>query len=559
MKGKSTEEDLRKMGDEFIEHKKALIAEEMNNLEGKDLILTISLLERVIGFKIIAEGSGTNHKRFDFYVQILPQMFNFGVSITVPHVKPGTKQVSAVSAANLFMVTATVDEEFSPVRTAKKRKGKDTLYTDYPIVGSKYGSEVVPGFVPIHLSIEMYAPSGQEYISLLKCWYPNKRGPNAKKYTPDIDHPHDYVDPKACQVFSEILTHILEQTGYTVTTEIEIPDYYYPAPAQMGFAVPAFSTGLQKNIKPEQVTKADYPYDKTYTYLSHEKPNSKVQIQLNILDSIPEERLEKIERSLKENLSPYGLKCLYLVLEGCSQNQRTNYFIFDTNRALDIMGHGRDRRGIHYTRNKNRLQRSLDELTRINFNFETRIPAKGKKRKEEVTRFIAPLISTNGKFETWEVEEGKPVEEGTLIKDGIIIYFHPEIYKFIENRYTTIPHEFLKIDAGNKPNAILLYSYIANQWRIGWTQYHGVIKQPIRQILDGCGLLKRLPKRKNQQRTFIDKIKDDLKWLKSKRQFWIKRLAFQTRNKPHLDHMITIEMADNHPFKVSMKRQIKKE
>jgi hypothetical protein len=362
------------------------------------------------------------------------------------------------------------------------------------------------------------------------------------------------IEPGANEYFGELLKGILEGAGYVVI--IKVPDYYYPAPAQMGFVAPAFGIGLQRKVKPEKIIEE---YGDTYVYLSHEKPKSKIQVQFNFLDNIPEERLEGIERSLKENLSPYGLKCLYLVLQGCAQNQRTNSFVFDTNRSLDSMGHERDKRGIHYTRNKKRVLRSLEELTRINFNFETRIPAKGKKDKEEVTRFIHPLISTTGKFETWEVKKGEPAEKGKLIRDGILIYFHPEIYKFIENRYTTIPHEYLKIDAGNRPHAILLYSYIANQWRIGWNQYKGTIKQPMRQILDGAGLLKGLPKRKNQQRDFVEKIKDDLRWLKSRGDFWIKTVRIETKNKPHLDHMVIIEMSDSHPFKISMTKQIEGE
>lgn len=410
-------------------------------------------------------------------------------------------------------------------------------------------------FKPILEAIQVFLIlTDKELATLNGFWFPNKkRRPNGVEFLPDTDNPFKPVQSGGCEYLGGLLKRILEATGYVVT--IEIPHYYYPAPAQMGFIVPAFGIGLQKKVTPEKIMRG---YEDSYVYFSYKKPRSEIEVQLNILDQIPEERLKNIERSLKESLSPYGLKCIYLILEGCAKNRQQNYMVLDSNRALDVLGHKRDRRGTHYTKNRKNLTQTLDELTRLNINFETRIPIKEKRGKEEVTRFVSPLISTTGKFEKWEVDEGDPIEKGKLIRDGILIFFHPEIYKFIEDRYTDVPYRFLAIDVGRRPHAVQLYSYIMNQWRIGWHQYRGTIKQPMRQILEGSGLFKPYhAKRKDKRGDFIEGIKGELHWLQKQGWGWIRPLKFDTKNKPLLDQIVTIEMADNHPFKTSMARQIK--
>jgi hypothetical protein len=165
-------------------------------------------------------------------------------------------------------------------------------------------------------------------------------------------------------------------------------------------------------------------------------------------------------------------------------------------------------------------------------------------------------LSITGTFEEWEVERGKPPENEKLVRNGIQVFIQPEIYKYIKDKYTFMPNQFLTIDARKRPRAILLYTYIANQWRIGWHHYRGVISQPMSQILDGAGLLERLPKRKNQQREFFIKVRADLEWLKRQSPYWISSVDFQNKGKSPLDQMVTITMAEEHPLKENMVKKV---
>ena len=79
----------------------------------------------------------------------------------------------------------------------------------------------------------------------------------------------------------------------------------------------------------------------------------------------------------------------------------------------------------------------------------------------------------------------------------------------------------------------------------------------MRRLLDGAGLLNRLPKRANQQRDFIEKIKKDLVWLKKQPTYWIKDVKFKSGNVPALEQIATISMADEHPLKTLKIKKIK--
>lgn len=360
--------------------------------------------------------------------------------------------------------------------------------------------------------------------------------------------PQTEIDSGICLYLGDILKGVLEGVGYVV--EIETIKYYFASPTSTAYLAPAFGLGLQKDVKPIDIKKG---YETTYTYLSYNKPNTKNFVQLNLLDVIPEERLQRIEKQLKENLTPYGLKCLYLVMRECDHNNRRPWFELDTNRCLDVMGYRRMKNKQHQTTNKKRFYRELKALTQIDFIAEGKAPKRGAKGREYVVKLNGPLLQISH-TEVWEVNEGDEPKESDKIYDGIRVFIDPGIYSFIERGwYTVLPDAFLKIDAQRRGHAIQLYQYISNQWRIGWHLYQGVLKQPIREIMEGSGAISGYPKkRKNLQREFVGKIIENLRWLKGQDVFWIKSVSIKTEGRKLLDTEVTVTMTDNHPLQSSL-------
>ena len=351
------------------------------------------------------------------------------------------------------------------------------------------------------------------------------------------------------ELLRELLKDVLAPLGYVV----DFPHRDFPSPTSLGHVVPTFTYGVTREKNPD----IQPGYKTTVTYLSIKKPQSQTQIQLKIFGGNIDERVYEQQKLLKDTLTPYGTKCLYLCVSECAKNNRQPWFILDTNKSLDALGYTRDKRGIHGTVNRKRLLKELGNLTKIDFEIERRI--QGGKNKEKAFRFTGPIISISEyKTEEWETTPGKPIEEGIHINDRIQIFVHPEIYGDIKDWYTIIPNEYLKIDVGRMQYAVQLYPYIANQWRMGATKYKGVIHQSLRRILEETGLIHSLPNRRNDQTNFFNKIKASLSSLKNQKEFWIKDVRFErTRNKLPLDKMVDIIMADDHPLKARMPKMFK--
>jgi hypothetical protein len=394
--------------------------------------------------------------------------------------------------------------------------------------------DFVRQLIPLCQTIEDYQLTESEYRELQARVYADRKG-----------EPASNVE----EYFGNLLQKTLQRAGYSVT--LEDPDYYFPSPTSLAYAAPAFGLGVSKELSPIDITEA---YATTITYFSHKKPQYEILIQISFLDEVSDELLINEKRILRNSLSPYGLKVLLLAIEECARNNRNPWFSLDINRCLDLLGHKKKKGGGHDWRKKRRFLEQISALTSITFNILRREAKWGN--KDAVIRVKTPLLSITGTFEEWEVERGKPPENEKLVRNGIQVFIQPEIYKYIKDKYTFMPNQFLTIDARKRPRAILLYTYIANQWRIGWHHYRGVISQPMSQILDGAGLLERLPKRKNQQREFFIKVRADLEWLKRQSPYWISSVDFQNKGKSPLDQMVTITMAEEHPLKENMVKKV---
>ncbi len=462
-------------------------------------------------FKIKAEGTSFEKGRVNFQM---------GISDPIPNGESQTYR--------LFIGIPT-DEEYS----AYQLVGESSDSTHRTYVAVKGSSHIID-------AIQTYRPTPEEIKRLSEYFYP--REPDDKFRGP---RPPD----EALEVFGELLKKILEDAGYVVT--IGIPPDYFASPTTSALVSPVFALGLQKGFDGMDVRDE---YEASITYLSVKYPRSKASAQMRLFNT-PEDRIHELQSVFKDALSPYGLKVLYLVIEECDRNNRQNHFTLDTNRCLDLLGHKHTKSGYHQNRNRKHLLQEIEDLTKINFNVERRTPLKSKKGKEGALRFVAPLFSVTGKFEEFIVDEGKPIETGIKINESMQIYLNDVFYSDIKRMYTFVPMEYLRIDTNRNPHAVMLYPYISNQWKIGLKQYHGKMRQSMRRFLEGAGLLADLPKRSDNQKRFIQAIKDDLIWLKKQKAFWIKSVGFESKA-PLLEQKMTIVMADNHPLKTNKKKQI---
>ena len=324
---------------------------------------------------------------------------------------------------------------------------------------------------------------------------------------------------------------------------------YFPAPTSTALVVPAFGLGLQKTIEPKDVQDG---YETKITYLSVKKPKSETSIQLRLFDTL-DEKIAEYEKLIKKTLTPFGTKCFYYSIRECGRNNRQPWFTLNTNDALDALGYTRRKDGVHKQINRKRLIDEYKRLMDIEMNIEREEIARPGQKTIKALRIRGPIIGISPFYtEEWEKKPGQELEKGTHIADHVPLYIHPMIYEDIQDFYTIIPEAFLKIDTGRRGHAIQIYPFLATQWRIGYAQYHGVHRGTMKRLLTDTGLMVSYPKRQNQRRDFIDKIKDTLQWLQKQPEFWIDDVKFDFKKRsmadPLLDQIVETKITKSHPL-----------
>ena len=331
---------------------------------------------------------------------------------------------------------------------------------------------------------------------------------------------------------------------------VDIRDYdrYFPSPTSAGYLAPLFTLGSKRGPIEPVIEKGP---EVVYTYLSYETDRTKAAVQYNFLDLLPDEKVQRMSNDVKENLTPYGIQAIQLVMRECSYNNRNPWFCMDTNRCLDAMGYKRDKRGLHLSKHKVRLYRELSALERIILTAEARRQKPGSKDIEVVLCFQGPILQITGLWGEWETKKGQPKEEGVKVADGIKILIDPGVYSYMEKGwYTFFSDAFLKIDSQRRGKAVQIYHYINNKFRVGLSSHKGILRESLLSILENSGALTGFPKtRWALQRDFIAKRLDDLEWLKGQKDLWIKDVEIKPEGRNQFDPMVVITMADDHPLK----------
>ena len=322
----------------------------------------------------------------------------------------------------------------------------------------------------------------------------------------------------------------------------------FASPTSAGYIAPIFDYGLQKDR--DDPKREERFGDTLVTFFEYSKPQHGAAIQYRLFDSLLEERLKVIQTDLLQSLTPYGLKLLYLVLRQCDHNGRRPWFKFeDINELLDVLGHTRTKAGYHQAANRSRLKKTLEQLTRIKITAFGSTP-KGPKGNKEIKKIRGWLMSFS-ELESW-TETDVPGEKIDF-REGISIFINPELYSYVyDGLYTVIPDAFLSIDAQRHGQAIQMYQYFCNQFRIGWHSCRGHMKWPLKQIIEEAGMKPKWPKRKDKKKAFLEKVEAELRYIHERKDLHTS-IRIQKKNRPWDNWMITASALPDHPFRYGMR------
>ena len=245
-------------------------------------------------------------------------------------------------------------------------------------------------------------------------------------------------------------------------------------------------------------------------------------MQLQQFKDSTEEDFRQMEKNLKNTLNPRGLKTVALVMHECHHNGRQPFFKLSANRCLDLLGYQRHKEGRHRSVNRKRFFSNLNTISNeIIFCVDKRQPKNAK--KDIALQFRGRLFTISSTYREIEVDKHLPTDEGEVVDEGVWVFVHPEIYKYIHNGYFAyLPDKFLTIDPVKHGKAIHIIFEINQQWRIGWSQHHGRLRISLRSLTKRCGF--RIHKRLDLRQKLAEQMKAELRWAKNDGYF--KTLTF---------------------------------
>ncbi len=184
--------------------------------------------------------------------------------------------------------------------------------------------------------------------------------------------------------------------------------------------------------------------------------------------------------TLSRVLDPLTLKILYGCLFFCARRGQPEFY-YRPEKMLDLLGYQRDRRGRHYSGNRQRVDERLQALASLVFEFAFR-------REPYTVTVREPLISIDREA-TVRVEVGRrTVAHGTRVRMSKLLWRDVADGKF----FTWIDPRFLQIDPRCHAEALVLYPYYASSWRMDWRRSRGRLRRRLRSILQTCGVVDEL-------------------------------------------------------------------
>jgi hypothetical protein len=378
---------------------------------------------------------------------------------------------------------------------------------------------------------------------------------------------NDEIDPQTVHDLAKFsLEYVLNDiSGKLKTLFKATKGDYFSVPTMASTLTEAFGSGLKKHLTPisiEEIKRGSFKTEKILTYFTLDNPKTKVTLQYSLFEDPDNTQLESYQQTLQQALGPYGLKVFYALLAQCDDNNRQPFFYLDINKNLDRLGHKRDARGQHQTNNRERFLKCIEDLSKVNWNIESRSPDPKSRKKQIVRKIIGPLLNITAKVETYK-ENIDSMDSGKTkpIRDGMSIFIHEELYKMMDTQYAKFPLDFLKLDARLKGHQLYLYSHINHQWRIGWYSYRGVIKLSLHNLIKNSGI--NLLTRADNKLEQVKKLISELDKMKANKGLWIGDIKYTTPLKPLdsrakevdrlLTQTVTITASKDHPLRESMK------
>lgn len=325
---------------------------------------------------------------------------------------------------------------------------------------------------------------------------------------------------------------------------------YIPVPT-MG--IREIKTGYGPDVSVDSVKRRGLQVNISYSYIND--PGSEVPLKIVMPQAMfdahfLEMALEDVDAELKrEILNPIGLKTLYAMFL-FAYEAHDYEFVFDTNRFLDVMGYGRDKRGAHRSINVNRVHRAIELYEHLWVRGEVYL---GKDKGQRLTATREERILTIlAKSAVWRQATASPSTRRRII-DRSTMRISPIVYSEVlgPNRndgdmFTWIDSRMLEEDIRRKSHetAFLLYLLFGDRWRTEWQRNQCVYTCSLQSVLCHAGVTFNTA----HIERFLKKLKAELDYLVQKG--YIKSWSLQPKpGGGPLDQDLRVIAPDDYPVR----------
>lgn len=141
-----------------------------------------------------------------------------------------------------------------------------------------------------------------------------------------------------------------------------------------------------------------------------------IRLEITLPIESEQEVIDNIIDLVKPVIKPYGARVIHLLYEIANDPPywRTPLIALDSNDILDRLGLKRDSRGIHYSRNRERLRDVLDMAHRLEIVGEYITHVQGQPVRKAIRSTLISLIGAE-----YDVEESRAISTGELFQRGL--------------------------------------------------------------------------------------------------------------------------------------------
>ncbi len=122
-----------------------------------------------------------------------------------------------------------------------------------------------------------------------------------------------------------------------------------------------------------------------------------IALQMQLPGDYPQHAIDNIIDLIRPYLGTYGARVIHLLYEVANDPPywRTPLITIDTNELLDRLGDKRDRRGVHYSKNRRRLRDVLNAAHELEIHGEVLIQESGREMRRAIRRSVLSLIGAD--------------------------------------------------------------------------------------------------------------------------------------------------------------------